>query len=187
MYSGGIYQETAEWRWGCDAEIQAGANAWRNVQRVMMHRKITRKLKGKVMDSCIVPASTYGLETLALSEPQQHKLQRFENNLVRIIAGVRRVERKTMIDLREEVGTKMYGFFLGVLYSTVSRPLDRSKRFTLFLTWQTCSFRHGLGFSGKHSKACIVGKIVNSWMKWAGDMVRINDERLPKISETKKI
>ena len=23
-------------------------------------------------------------------------------------------------------------------------------------------------------------------MKWAGDIVRINDERLPKISETKK-
>ena len=113
MYSGGIYLETADWRWGCDAEIQAGANAWRNVEGVMMHRKITRKLKGKVLDSCIVPASTYGLETLALSERQQHKLQGCENNLVRIIAGVRRVERNTMIDLREEVGTKMYGFFWG--------------------------------------------------------------------------
>ena len=29
--------------------------------------------------------------------------------------------------------------------------LDRSKRFTLFLPWQTCSFRHQLGFSRKHS------------------------------------
>ena len=77
----------------------------------MMHRNITRKLKGKVLDSCIVPASTYGLETLALSERQQHKLQGFENNLVRIIAGVKRVERNTMIGVREEVGTKIYGFF----------------------------------------------------------------------------
>ena len=33
------------------------------------------------------------------------------------------------------------------LYSAVSSPLDRSKRFTLFLPWQTCSFRHQLGFS----------------------------------------
>ena len=31
-----------------------------------------------------------------------------------------------------------------VLYSAVSSPLDRSKRFTLFLSWQTCSFRHQL-------------------------------------------
>ena len=37
------------------------------------------------------------------------------------------------------------------LYSAVSSPLDRSKRFTLFLPWQTCSFRHQLGFSWKHS------------------------------------
>ena len=36
------------------------------------------------------------------------------------------------------------------LYSAVSSPLDRSKRFTLS-PWQTCSFRHQLGFSGKHS------------------------------------
>ena len=38
-----------------------------------------------------------------------------------------------------------------VLYSAVSSPLDHSKRFTLFLPWQTCSFRHQLGFSWKHS------------------------------------
>ena len=37
------------------------------------------------------------------------------------------------------------------LYSAVSSLLDRSKRFTLFLPWQTCSFRHQLDFSGKHS------------------------------------
>ena len=37
------------------------------------------------------------------------------------------------------------------LYSAVSSPLHPSKRFTLFLPRQTCSFRHQLGFSGKHS------------------------------------
>ena len=37
------------------------------------------------------------------------------------------------------------------LYSAVSSQLDHSKRFTLFLPWQTCSFRHQLDFSGKHS------------------------------------
>ena len=37
------------------------------------------------------------------------------------------------------------------LYSAVSSPLDRSKRFTLFIPWQTCSFRHQLDFSGTYS------------------------------------
>ena len=41
--------------------IQAGANAWRNVEEVMGDRKISRKLKGKVLDSCVVQASTYGM------------------------------------------------------------------------------------------------------------------------------
>ena len=121
--------------------IQAGANAWRNVEEVMMDRKISRKLKGKVRDSYVVPASTHGLETLPLSELHQHKLQVCKNNWRRI-PGVRRVERRRMKDLREEVGTK----------------------------------------------ACLVGKIpvVKSRIKWARHMVRMKDDKLPKISETKK-
>ena len=120
--------------------IQAGANAWRNVEGVMVDRKISRKLKGKVLDSCVVPDSAYGLETLALSELHQHKLQVCENNWIRRISGVKRVERRRMKDLTEEVGTK----------------------------------------------ASIVGKIVKSRVKWAGHMVRMKDDKLPKISETKK-
>ena len=46
--------------------IQAGANAWRKVEGVKMDRKISRKLKGKVLDSCALPAIR--LVTLALSE-----------------------------------------------------------------------------------------------------------------------
>ena len=33
---------------------------------------------------------------------------------------------------------------------------------------------------------CIVGRIVQSLVKWAGNMVRMKDEGLPKISETEK-
>ena len=36
------------------------------------------------------------------------------------------------------------------------------------------------------SKACIVGKIVTSRMKWAGHMVRMKDDKQPKGAETKK-
>ena len=37
------------------------------------------------------------------------------------------------------------------LCSALSSPLNRSKRCTLFLPWQTCSFQHQLDFSWKHS------------------------------------
>ena len=36
------------------------------------------------------------------------------------------------------------------------------------------------------TKACIVGKIVTSRMKWTGHMVRMKDDKLPKRDETKK-
>ena len=106
----------------------------------MVHRNISRKLKRKVLDSRVVPASTYGWETLALTEKHQHKLHVCENNWIRRIAGIRRAELRRMKYLREDVGTK----------------------------------------------ACIVGKIVKSRMKWAGYMVRTKDDKLPKRSETKK-
>ena len=42
----------------------------------------------------MVPASTYGVETLALSELHQHKLQVCENNRIRKIAGVMKESRE---------------------------------------------------------------------------------------------
>ena len=97
VYLGGNISENGRVEVEVRRRIQAGANAWRNVEGVMMDRKISRKLKGKVLDSCVVPASTYGLETLALSELHQHKLQVCENNWIRRPEkgrGERKVERK---------------------------------------------------------------------------------------------
>ena len=36
------------------------------------------------------------------------------------------------------------------------------------------------------NKYCIVGKIVKSRMKWAGHMVRMKDDKLPKRAGTKR-
>ena len=48
---------------------QARANAWRKVEGVLVGRKISRKLKGKLLDSYIV-LDGIGLETEALSDQQ---------------------------------------------------------------------------------------------------------------------
>ena len=84
--------------------VQAGSNAWRQVEGVMSDRHISKKLKGKVLGACVTPAMLYGLETLHVTEKHQHRLQVCENNWVRRIAGVKRVDRRRMDELREEVG-----------------------------------------------------------------------------------
>ena len=87
--------------------VQAGgANAWRAVEGVMADRRISKRLKGKVMSTCVTPACLYGTETLAMTELQQHRLQVCENNWVRKIARVTRVDRRRMVELREETGVQ---------------------------------------------------------------------------------
>ena len=63
--------------------VQAGAIAWKAVEGVMADRRISKRLKGKVMSTCVTPACLYGTETLALTELQQQRLQVCENNWVR--------------------------------------------------------------------------------------------------------
>ena len=56
---------------------QARANAWIAVEGVMADRRISKRMKGKVMSTCVKPACLYGTETLAMTERQQqqrHKL-----------------------------------------------------------------------------------------------------------------
>ena len=86
--------------------VQAGANAWRAVEGVMADRRISKRLKGKVMSTCVTPACLYGTETLALTELQQQRLQVCENNWVRKIARVTRADRRSFVELREETGVQ---------------------------------------------------------------------------------
>ena len=85
--------------------VQAGANAWRAVEGVMADRRISKRLKGKVMSTYVTPPCLYGTETLALTDLQQ-RLQVCENNWVRKIARVTRADRRRMVELREETGVQ---------------------------------------------------------------------------------
>ena len=81
--------------------VQAGAIAWRAVEGVMADRRISRRLKGNVMSTCVTSACLYGTETLAMTERQQQRLQVCENNWVRKIARVTRADRRRMVELRD--------------------------------------------------------------------------------------
>ena len=71
---------------------QVGANAWRAVEGVMADRRISKRLKGKVVSTCVTPACLCGTETLVMAELQQQRLQVCENNWVRKIARVTRAD-----------------------------------------------------------------------------------------------
>ena len=73
---------------------------------VMANRRISKRLKGEVMSTCVTTACLYGTETLAMTELQQQRLQVCENNWVRKIAGVKRADRRRMVELRDETGVQ---------------------------------------------------------------------------------
>ena len=77
------------------------------VEGVIVDRKISRKLEEKVLMLCVTQANHHGLETVALTERQQQRLQVCENNWVRRIAGVKRVDGRRMDEQREGVGVQM--------------------------------------------------------------------------------
>ena len=66
--------------------VEAEVNAWRAVEGVMADQRIVKRLKDKVMSTCVTPACLYGTETLALTDVQQQRLQVCENNWVRKIS-----------------------------------------------------------------------------------------------------
>ena len=102
VYLGGMVTEDGHSE--AEVRLRTQANAWRKVEGVMLNRQISKKLKGKVMRTCVTPACLYGLETVALTVQQQQKMQVCENNLVRRITRTKRVVRRRMNDLRKKVG-----------------------------------------------------------------------------------
>ena len=73
---------------------------------MMVDRRISERLKGKVISTCVTPACLHGTETLAMTELQQQRIQVCENNWVRKIARLMRADRRRMVELREEMGVK---------------------------------------------------------------------------------
>ena len=85
--------------------VQAGASAWKKVEGVTRDRHISQKLKGKVLNLCITREYLYGLETMTTTK-QEERLQVCKSNWVRRTVGVKRINKRRMEGLREEVGVR---------------------------------------------------------------------------------
>ena len=70
--------------------------------------QLKKQLKGKVLETCVVPACIYGLGTLALTEKQEEKMQTTDNKWVRRIRKVTHEDRRKMKEFREEIGMKKH-------------------------------------------------------------------------------
>ena len=66
LYFGGMVTEDGH------SEVEVRRRAWRKAKEVML-------------GACVTPACLYGLETVALTEQQQQKLQVCENNWDRLM------------------------------------------------------------------------------------------------------
>ena len=106
VYLGGMVSEDGKGETEVRRRIQAGVGAYRKVAGVMGDRKIGRGIRRKVLEACVIPALTYGLETMALTEKQQKTIQVCENNWIRRLCGVKLVEKRRLAELRKEVGLK---------------------------------------------------------------------------------
>ena len=73
----------------------------------MGDRRKARKLRGKVLSSCVTRVCINALETMALTETIEVGQGLIKlKNLVRIIVGVKRVDKRRMDEMRVEIGVK---------------------------------------------------------------------------------
>ena len=70
------------------------------------NRNISYSLKMRLYASLIVPIATYAAETWAMKTEDEQRLQVFENDCLRAIAGKNRGDRCRLIDLRKLLGLK---------------------------------------------------------------------------------
>ena len=64
VYLGGVVCGYGKTEREVRRRVQAAENAWRAVEGVMADRRISKRLKCKVISTCVTPACMYGTETL---------------------------------------------------------------------------------------------------------------------------
>ena len=114
--------------------------------------------------------SLYGLETMAMTEKQQEKLQVCDNNWLRRIAGVTRIDKRRMEELREEVGVR----------ESLTRKLvgERSSRGR----WWERDPHEEVGV-----RESLTRKLVRSRLKWGGHVERMEGVLMSKKANVLKV
>ncbi|XP_006819864.1 uncharacterized protein LOC102808533, partial [Saccoglossus kowalevskii] len=95
---------------GCEAAVTARARfAWvkfRECGELLYGKRFPLEMKGIVYKSCVRSALLYGSETWCLSENELGILRRTERAMVRVMCGVKLMDRKKTKDLMQMLGLK---------------------------------------------------------------------------------
>ncbi|XP_006820969.1 uncharacterized protein LOC102810427 [Saccoglossus kowalevskii] len=95
---------------GCEAAVTARARfAWvkfRECGKLLYGKRFPLEMKGIVYKSCVRSALLYGSETWCLSENELGILRRTERAMVRVMCGLKLMDRKITEDLMQMLGLK---------------------------------------------------------------------------------
>lgn len=93
---------------GCEAAVTARARfGWvkfRECGELLCGKRFPLKMKGMVYKSCVRSVMLYGSETWCLSENEMGILRRAERAMVRVMCGVKLMDRKKTEDLMQMLG-----------------------------------------------------------------------------------
>ena len=93
---------------GCEAAVTARARfGWvkfRECGELLHGKRFSLKMKGLVYRSCVRSAMLYGSETWCLSENEMGILRRAERAMLRVMCGVKLMDRKKTEDLMQMLG-----------------------------------------------------------------------------------
>ena len=84
--------------------IQAGWNAWRGITGILCDRTVPVKLKGRLLMSILRPAMMYGMETVAVTQMQERKMNVAEMKMLRFSLGRTRINKIKNDTIRETIG-----------------------------------------------------------------------------------
>ena len=110
-YMGSTVQSKGE----CGREVkkilQAGWNGWRRMSGVICDRRVPTGVKGKMYKVTLIPATLYGLETVALAKRQEAEMELAELRMLRFSLGVTRMDNITQEWMHQTRGTAQVGSF----------------------------------------------------------------------------
>ena len=86
------------------ARVRIGWSKFRECHEVLCGRRFTLKLKGRIYQSCVRSAMLYGSETWCLKEKEAGILRRAERAMMRVMCGVKLMDRKNAKELLKMLG-----------------------------------------------------------------------------------
>ena len=96
---------------GCEAAVTARARfGWvkfRECGELLYGKRFSLKMKGRVYQTCVRPATLYGSETWCLRESEMGTLRRTERAMVRAMCGVKLVDKRNTTELMDMLGLRV--------------------------------------------------------------------------------